>query len=86
MRILYLHPVFDDRGRHQCVATIDIEINEDIPLYGLRLMRMEDGQHRLLAPQTGRRRSATFSPELAQKITDMAVARFEYAERLNAAA
>ncbi|WP_424981598.1 hypothetical protein [Maritalea sp. S77] len=85
MRILYMHPVFDDRGRNQCIATIDIELNEHVRLYGLRLLKMEDGRHLVFSPQSGKRRTATFSPELSQEITDMAIQRLDALERLHAA-
>ncbi|MGV8832536.1 MAG: hypothetical protein ACOH2N_11210 [Devosia sp.] len=73
MRILYLHPVSDDRGGNTCVATVDVELNDHVRLYGLRLMRMRDGKHLVYAPQAGQRRAATFSPALAEKLTIMAV-------------
>lgn len=85
MRIMYMNPVFEDRGRNQCVATIDIELTEQIRLYGLRLLRMEDGQFRIFAPQAGKRRTATFSPDLAARITELALQRWERLEELNAA-
>lgn len=85
MRIVYMNPVSDDRGRNVCVATIDIELNEDVRLYGLRLLRMEDGEFRVYAPQAGKRRTATFSHEMVRRITELAVERWERWEALNAA-
>jgi len=73
MRLLYLHPTREDRGGNVCVATVDIELNSDVRMYGLRLMRMGDGKHLLFAPQAGQRRAATFSPALAEQLTAMAV-------------
>jgi hypothetical protein len=73
MRLLYLHPVSDDRGGHTCLATIDVELSADVRLYGLRLMRMRDGKHLVFAPQSGQRRVATFSPAMAEQLTAMAV-------------
>jgi hypothetical protein len=77
MRILYCHPVSDDRGGHTCLATIDIELSPDVRLYGLRLLRMADGKHLVFAPQSGQRRTATFSSALAAELTAMAVAAYE---------
>jgi hypothetical protein len=85
MRILYMHPVFDNRGRNQCLATIDLELNEHIRLYGLRLLKMEDGRHLVFSPQSGKRKTATFSPELSQEITELALQRIDALEKLNAA-
>lgn len=74
MRLLHLHPTGDPgRGGHTCVATIDVEINEHVRLYGLRLLQMQDGRHMVFAPQSGTRRTATFSTDLARQITDLAV-------------
>lgn len=82
MRILYCHPVSDDRGAHTCLCTIDVELNADVRLYGLRLLRMRDGRHLIYAPQTGQRRCATFSPTLAEQLTALALDAWE---RANAA-
>lgn len=73
MRVLYCHPVHDDRGGHTCLCTIDIELNPDVRMYGLRLLRMRDGKHILYAPQSGQRRVATFSPALAERLTALAL-------------
>ncbi len=74
MRIIYLRPTKDaDETGNTCVATVDIELNEHVKLYGMRLMRMADGKHILFAPQSGKRRTATFSPALAERLTAMAV-------------
>lgn len=73
MRILYARPVQDERGGNTCVGTVDVELNDDVRLYGLRLMRMRDGNLLLFAPQAGARRTATFSVPLAQRLTRMAM-------------
>lgn len=77
MRILYCHPVNDDRGGHACLATIDVELSPDVRLYGLRLMRMRDGKHLVFAPQSGQRRTATFSVPMAERLTTLAVEALE---------
>lgn len=74
MRLLHLHPTGDlRRGGHTCVATVDVELSEHVRLYGLRLLAMQDGRHMIFAPQSGARRTATFSPDMAKQITALAV-------------
>lgn len=79
MRLLYLHRTGETRAGNTCIATVDIEIDENVRLYGLRLMRMKDGKHLVFAPQAGQRRAATFSPAFAERLTDLAVAEWERA-------
>lgn len=78
MKILYCHPLADAKAR-DAVAFVDIEISEDLRLYGLRLVRQPDGAHRLYAPQAGQRRVATFSTPLAEHLTALALAAYEAA-------
>jgi hypothetical protein len=74
MKLLFARPLAEpDKGGHLCLGTIDIELTPDARLYGLRLLRMRDGQIRLFAPNAGKRRAATFSPELTERLTQMAV-------------
>jgi len=77
MRVLYLHPVADAGA--QCLAFVDIELNEHVRLYGLRLLRKPDGAHYLFAPQAGHRRTATFSKPMAERLTSLAVEAYEKA-------
>lgn len=72
MRVLYCHPT-RETGSRDCIAFVDIELNEHIRLYGLRLIKQPDGNHTLYAPQAGQRRSATFSTGLAKRLTALAV-------------
>lgn len=78
MKILYCHrldePVSDG---HCCLAAVDLQLNSDVRLYGLRLLRMADGKHLVFAPQSGRRRTATFSTPMAQRLTDLALEAYE---------
>ncbi len=74
MQILYVRPVNEPASEGtRCLATIDLEFSPELRLYGLRLLRMADGDHRLYAPQSGQRRVATFSKEMASRLTDMAL-------------
>lgn len=78
MRVLYCHPTSESGGKH-CIAFVDIELNEHVRLYGLRLLRQPDGAHYLFAPQAGHRRTATFSKPLAEHLTTLAVEAYEKA-------
>lgn len=73
MQILYAHRV-EERGQRPCIGFIDIELDEHVRLYGLRVVRQPDGRHVTYAPQCGQRRSATFSREFAEELTAAAVA------------
>ncbi|RFB95304.1 hypothetical protein B5K11_10195 [Rhizobium leguminosarum bv. trifolii] len=76
MKILYAHPI-GETGQRDCVAFVDVELNDDVRLYGLRLVRQPDGRHLLYAPQAGHRRTATFSKSLAEQLTALAVEAYE---------
>lgn len=78
VRVLYCHKVRDTR-QAECLASVDFELNEHIRLYGLRLLRKPDGKFFLYAPQSGQRRTATFSEVMAKRLTDLAVAAYEAA-------
>lgn len=78
MRVLYCHPT-KGRGQRNCVAFVDVEINEHMRLLGLRLIRQPDGAHYIYAPQVGQRRAATFSKPLAERLTALAVDALEAA-------
>lgn len=81
MHIFYVRPNAEpERGGTHCLATVDIEFSPDLRLYGLRLLRMPDGAHRLYAPQSGTRRTATFSTPMAERLTAMALAAYEAAQ------
>ncbi|MBM7045232.1 hypothetical protein [Rhizobium lusitanum] len=78
MRVLYCHKLKEAKQR-DCVAFVDFELNDHIRLYALRLVRQPDGSFYLYAPQAGTRRTATFSPSLAGRLTELAVAAYEAA-------
>lgn len=84
MKILFVRPLSEpEHDGNRCLATVDVEFNDHLRLYGLRLLQMRDGQHRLFAPQAGRRRTASFSPETARSLTDMALREFEGGGHVN---
>ncbi|WP_077962405.1 hypothetical protein [Ensifer adhaerens] len=78
MKVLYAHPT-GETGQRGCVAFIDIQMNADIRMYGLRLVRQPDGRFTIYAPQFGRRQAATFSKPLAERLTELAVEALEAA-------
>ncbi|SEQ37909.1 hypothetical protein SAMN05428969_2831 [Devosia sp. YR412] len=75
MKLIQSHPLADegDRSGHVCIGLIDVEVTPDIRLYKLRVLRMRDGRHRISAPYAGKNLAASFSPELAERLTVMAV-------------
>jgi len=78
MQIIYCRPIEESACNGTvCLATIDLEFSPELRLYGLRLLRMPDGQHRLYAPQSGKRRVASFAPDMARKLTAMALRAWE---------
>ena len=78
MKILYAHPT-GENGQRDCVAFVDVELNDDVRLYGLRLVRQPDGRHRIYAPQAGHRRTATFSKHVSEQLTALALDAYEAA-------
>ena len=81
MRVMYCHPT-QERNWRACVAFVDVELNEHVRLYGLRLVRQPDGNHFLYAPQAGQRRTATFSATMAKRLTELAVDAYEAASHV----
>lgn len=79
MKILYCHRLDEARDGQRCLATVDVELNEHIRLYGLRLLRMPDGKHFLFAPQSGQRRTATFSRPMSERLTSLALEAYDAA-------
>ncbi|WP_108459250.1 hypothetical protein [Devosia naphthalenivorans] len=79
MHLIESHAITPERDRtgHTCVGLIDVEISPEIRLYKLRLLRMRDGRHRIYAPYAGRHLAASFSADLAEKLTAMAVEALE---------
>lgn len=78
MRVLYAHPT-GETGDRACVAFVDVELNEHVRLYGLRLLHQPDGRHTISAPTCGRRQSSTFSRPMADRLTAMALEALEAA-------
>ncbi|WFS02792.1 hypothetical protein [Rhizobium tumorigenes] len=79
MRILDLkRAVGDGRSQMRLLATFDLELSEQIRMYGLKLMEAPDGRRFAYAPNAnGGSRTATFDPALAQEITELATLKME---------
>jgi len=70
MRILRIIP---DRTGGAIVARFDVELTDDIRMYGLTLRQTKNG-HRSDVPNIHGRHVVTFTPHVAQQITDAALA------------
>ncbi|WP_442217178.1 hypothetical protein [Rhizobium sp. 2YAF20] len=78
MRIPEMQPVADRGSGHvRAIANFDLQLTDEVRLYGLRLMQAADGNRFVYAPQAGSRRSATFARPLAEQITAMASELYE---------
>lgn len=67
MRIISIRP--EDPGGGSTVARFDAEINDDIRMFNLKLVRSRDGSLRVYAPSAYGTNVATFAPELAAGLT-----------------
>lgn len=72
MKILSIRPV--PPGAGGAVAHFDVEINDDIRLFGLRLSERAAGGHSVYSPNAMGRRCATFSYKLVDQIAAAALA------------
>lgn len=79
MKILDLKPVADrGGGSMRLLALFDLELDDRLRLFGLRLMEAMGGKRIVYAPNAnGGRRMATFSSSLAEQITAAAILEFE---------
>lgn len=59
------------------LARFDVQLNDDVRLYGLRLVKMSNGRRLSYAAEARGQRTATFAPELADTITKAASAAYE---------
>ncbi len=85
MRILDLKPACGNGGGAvKLVANFDLELSPDVRLLGLRLMEAADGRRLVYAANAnGGRRTATFSPTMAQAITAAATQQLKGHETAN---
>ncbi|OWK18282.1 hypothetical protein AJ88_03560 [Mesorhizobium amorphae CCBAU 01583] len=67
MKILDIRPAPPGVGR--TIAHFDVQLTDDLRLYGLRLIQTEDGRYLSYAPNAHGVRVATFAPTLADTIS-----------------
>ncbi|MCK0197743.1 hypothetical protein MWN34_12555 [Ancylobacter sp. 6x-1] len=73
MRIIAIRPAPPGGN---VVAFVDVEIDERLRLFNLRLHRNQGGEFRIFAHGTAGRHSVGFAPDLAVEITRAAVAAY----------
>lgn len=72
-----------DRARHvtsgnmKTIAFFDLEFDDRIRFYGMRLIEAPTGKRFSYAPSSGGQRLATFAPDLAAEITALAISSYE---------
>jgi hypothetical protein len=74
MKIIDIWPIRDGSAS---LARFDLQLNEQVRLFGLHLRRNGDGQLRIFAPKSGGQHAASFRPEISEEITKAAFAAFE---------
>lgn len=78
MRILAIRRAIDDGARRfRLLAHYDAQITDEIRLFGLQLMAAPDGRPLTFVPTKHGNKVATFSPALAQRLTDLAAIELE---------
>lgn len=71
MRIISARPCFRDE---RTVATVDVEFDEHLKLYGITIKRAQDGSLRAWPPRgSGSAAAASISAELARSIISAAL-------------
>ncbi|KQZ99567.1 hypothetical protein ASD64_14645 [Mesorhizobium sp. Root157] len=76
MKILSIRPL-PHGGGEKNLARFDVEVSEQLRLYGLLLRQWPDGTRRIAAPQANGRHMVTFHSVLAAEITDHASQAYE---------
>lgn len=72
MKILDIRP--EPPGSGRVIARFNVEISDDIRLFGLRLSERAAGGHAVYAPNAMGQRCATFSYPLVERIAAAALA------------
>ncbi|APO70252.1 hypothetical protein IE4872_PC00224 (plasmid) [Rhizobium gallicum] len=87
MQVLDLKPVAHrSGGRMLHVANFDMQLSDNVAIYGMRLLRAPNGDHVSYAPTAlGGRRSVTFGGPLAEAITAAALRTFMELDTANGA-
>jgi hypothetical protein len=77
MKILTFEPAASRGGGTETLAVFDLELTDEVRIYGLRLVEHR-GRRLTYAPNgNGGRRLATFAPALAERITAIAIHQLE---------
>lgn len=72
MQILSIRP--EPPGAGSTVARFDLELSDQLRMFGLRLVRKPDGLRAIYAPNSGGARVVTFGATLVQEIANAAEA------------
>lgn len=84
MRIIDLQPVADHGAGTRTLAVFDLELTDEVKLYGMRLLDRGGRRLTYAASANGGRRTATFAPALAERITAAANSELERQVTANA--
>lgn len=74
MKIIDIWPA---REGSSSLAKFDLELTEQVRIFGLHLKRNDKGQLRIFAPKSGGQHAASFNPEISEEITRAAIAALE---------
>lgn len=78
MKIIGIYPMQgDERRASTCLARFNLQLTPDVRILGLRLVATGDGLKIHQPSINGGGRSATFSPELCEKIKALAATEYE---------
>lgn len=75
MHILSIRP--EPPGAGSVVARFDLELSDQLRMFGLRLIKKPDGHRAIYAPNSGGVRVVTFGAALVQEIANAAEAAIE---------
>jgi hypothetical protein len=73
MKLLTVTSSHGGSGAVREIARFDLQLSDDVRLYGLRLMQTPERRHLTYAPSSGGRRFATFALSLVDDITAAAI-------------
>ena len=74
MKIIDIWPM---REGSNTIARFDLELTEQVRIFGLHLKRSDDGRMRIFGPKSGDKHAASFNPTISEEITSAAIAALE---------
>ncbi len=74
MKIIDIWPMHEGSNS---IARFDLELSDQVRIFGLHLKRNECGHLRVFAPKSGGQHAASFRPEISEEITLAAIAALE---------